>query len=556
MPRRNRNQATNISVEAESPPLTLSIISYPKPTEVPESTIEHPVLEAQRSQFKRPPEEEKIFQEIVSVLEKQYRITSDGNLTGRFQRNFLPIGSNFTFESVSTDEEFRHLHVEPLLDQAADLLERAIRDRAEWDDKAVKTLNLALELNEYKELDIIHQEEEAEGFYELPFQQSSADYDAENASKKEHNQLVNYVNEVIDKRFKRPLIEEQAGYAARLGWLSGLVSAAFEGQTLEEWVKYTWDGVADTVANHALSAAHAQSEFSLQMERAGLVIQSNVYAIVKDIAEKRLQGLESKKDWDYVDRNFRRRRTQTSRKYQDLKARAASDPDGVLNYPKRMVAIEQRFLHDFREALARLKAIQPGLKNLYGYSEPFPEPNPITQFDDYLLWTRKAINFLIRFSRVDQNYVLPISLKAMIPEVQWLAGLKTGTWEFEVPEKIFSDQRHVRLRGINAFVVESEASAGVWQLTVRAPLQGLCRHLSNDLFELDQTQVPPCPLGRVSNREHNRDADVVGISALHNASPIGIWKVAVNPYSTSGVSIEELRDIQIDLHLSVRAAKP
>jgi len=167
------------------------------------------------------------------------------------------------------------------------------------------------------------------------------------------------------------------------------------------------------------------------------------------------------------------------------------------------------------------------------------------------------MSWLVCFSQLDQNYVLPVSVRQFMKEDEWEAGRKIGEWRFEVPESLFPEQRHVRLRGISAVVVmkrvDEDDRQGVWLASISAPKESFCRHLSGDMVNLNQSQLPICRIGRISTREGTQEADITGAIALHNASPFGKWSIKLNSYSTTRVERHELRDLNLDLHLSVRS---
>ena len=259
-----------------------------------------------------------------------------------------------------------------------------------------------------------------------------------------------------------------------------------------------------------------------------------------------------------------------------------------------MEPLKKLFERDFREAIACLIPAYVGLVNIYGYDEN-PLPNPYAEqlpfnykdqilpsvgstqfFDDCLIWIRDAIRWMVQFQQTEQNYVLPLSIKALVGNQQsWDQGLKLGKWRFEIPNNFtfsppqdiqgddrevedsfntdfFGGQRHVRLRGISAFI-ETNNSSDVFRLFVKIPSASICKHISENTRVLDQTKVPPCYIARTANRSNVREPDIVGISALHNVSPFGVWELRLSKLTISGTPIEEIRDVQIDLHIAMRS---
>src|SRR5262245_25250460 len=63
-------------------------------------------------------------------------VTIDGRPSSALKDVYTRIETGFKFSGDPLDSDFLELHVEPLLDQAADLLDRGVRDRAAYDDIA------------------------------------------------------------------------------------------------------------------------------------------------------------------------------------------------------------------------------------------------------------------------------------------------------------------------------------------------------------------------------------------------------------------------------------
>ncbi|SDT36796.1 hypothetical protein SAMN05216490_3237 [Mucilaginibacter mallensis] len=188
----------------------------------------------------------------------------------------------------------------------------------------------------------------------------------------------------------------------------------------------------------------------------------------------KVDALRAALDWEQANRDFQFRRTNISRAYQYKKIASSNDSNGILNYNKRLTPLGDRFKQDFLNALARLQVCSLGLDKIYGYSAPLP--NIAEQdglFDDCITWTRNAINYYNRFSKLDQTYVLRISLRNLLikstqpfnPEKQseidttavdsstsYGQMLAKGIFQFNIDEHLFLNQKHVRIRGINMFV--------------------------------------------------------------------------------------------------------
>jgi hypothetical protein len=94
---------------------------------------------------------------------------------------------------------------------------------------------------------------------------------------------------------------------------------------------------------------------------------------------------------------------------------------------------------------------------------------------------------------------------------------------------------------------------GFWSARVSLPPKASVRNFAGATRELDQSSLPVCYLGRITDRDSAREPEIAGARALHNASPIGKqWKLALSRKSTDGSPIEALEDVELYLHLVVR----
>ena len=64
----------------------------------------------------------------------------------------------------------------------------------------------------------------------------------------------------------------------------------------------------------------------------------------------------------------------------------------------------------------------------------------------------------------------------------------------------------------------------------------------------------PTYLGRVADSDSTRDPELGGSGPLHNANPVGKgWKLSLSAKSTAGTETAKLDDVQLLLHVAVRA---
>jgi hypothetical protein len=496
------------------------------------------------------------------------------------------VEERFKFHAEERDNDFSSFHVEPLLDQAADLLDRALKLYTEFQDLTVKSYDYVIEFTEFEELDKIHQEEEANGFYDVERKQSEAEhiseqrrYDWLNAARIIHEKM-------FVKHFSESIISRLISAAKQSAFVVGQIPYFVKNQEFDRFNLFKlneldfksvtgvsstnldsdvfsevdFDGNSDVkISWLATRAAEFQAFYSLNLSRANLAVEdSQINAMLRG-SQERLPGLEARAKWDSLNSDFKRRRTTVARTFQQDKMHRFFDRNSPLNYDERSKASYKLFSQDFRDALARLQVVQKGLKEIYGYDLPLPaEPLPTDEsefdyFNKCLLWSRQAISWLIRFSRAEQSLVLPISLKSILSDTDWNSGLLTGTWKINISEENFSGLMHTRLRGLSAFIIGDEAKNKLWQLDIQVPTKAIIKHVSGNEVILDQSKISLCKLARVTDRNAQRDPDLFGLSALFNTSPIGKWKVQIIKSVPSSTDFLRVEDIHIDLHLVFRA---
>lgn len=329
-------------------------------------------------------------------------------------------------------------------------------------------------------------------------------------------------------------------------WLSGypLKTDGLKGDN----ATYTYGNVTKIKPDHLYDAAKDESSEEVDNFLFNTYSQWDSLRGTMLSSRYRHRSLDAQKDWDSKDIDFRRERTKVVRDIAEEKVRQASIPGGTLNYKEKIEAINSRIDYDYREAIARLKVVQEGLAKLHGYDDPLPS---FVEFDAIVLWVRRALNFVIRFTRVEQNYILPISLHQLKERRLATETNHKTEWTFKLEENHFPHQSHIRLRGVGLAVIGSNLR-GIWQAVLRAPIESFCRFSNGAKSELSQSDVPPVFLGKVAERTAFRDPDVAGINALFNASPLNDWTLTVSERSTEGMKISDVDDIQIELHLAIR----
>jgi hypothetical protein len=480
------------------------------------------------------------------------------------------------FSSLESDEEFLYLHVEALLDQAASLLERCRAERSERDALQIEKWKLQIELDQASRLDQLHQRQRQAGLDTLPYERAVFEAAAERSLEVSHRnveaQLKGLMDDLLASGFNRQMAARELS-----AWLSAypLKDTELRGDD----AVYSFDGARKSKPEHLFDAARVEADEAAWERVYSLMAQRFTASAASEAGRLRKESLDRQAQWSLADIGFRGERVQVADDSLLEKVYQAQSPKAVLNYAERIAPLERRFAIDFRDALARLMAARRGLEQLYGYASPFPEEGTPGYFDEVVNWVRRAANRIEQFTRLDQTYVLALSVKDLT-KTQWEAGRSASEWTFEVPPDMFQGQAHVRLRGLGVAVVGPKQDAqelagqraaqkagrqqpeppskpeGFWTARVSAPPAGKVRHMGGAEHDLDQKAAPTCHLGRVADRDSYPEPDIVASNVLHNASPIGKqWKLTLSSKSTDGTPTDKLSDVQLYLRLAVRSLK-
>jgi hypothetical protein len=485
----------------------------------------------------------------------------------------LTIESLFQFSPLESDRELNYLQVESLLDDADGLLERCSVARSQRDQLQMEKWKLQLELERFLRLDGVQERERQAGLDTLPYERTALDSGAESSLESNHKSAEAELRELTDELVASGFNKRMAARELS-AWLSAypLKDSDLRGDD----ANYTFDGVSKTKPNHLFEAARLEADEAAWEQIAGLMARRFAAMGASEAGRLRKESLDLHAKWALAQIGFRTERAQAERDAFLERVYQTQSPGGLLNHSERIAPIERHFSVDFREALARLIAARRGLKELYGYDLPFPQEGTPGYFDEVEVWVRTARSRIEHFSQTGQSYVLAVSLRELAKS-QWEAGRSSSQWTFEVPEDLFRDQVHVRLRGLGLAVVgepqavesvpqKSKAGQkgdatppkpqGFWSASLSVPPTGTVRQESGAINELDQKSLPVCYLGRVADRDSSREPEIAGINAQHNASPIGKpWKLTLSPKSTDGTATADLHDVQLYLHVAVRSQK-
>jgi hypothetical protein len=253
--------------------------------------------------------------------------------------------------------------VEPLLDQAVNLLDRCLVDRAQRDLYLVEWFKLKMELEQFLRLDDVLKREIASGLYTLPYQRALQESAAEQRIPGFYDLAAFHIDRIIKRQTTDDSFNKQYWSRAASAWLNALPF------TDEGWKGdvslYSWDGVKKIKSNHIFDLAVIEVYEELYNFYASAYSQSCALTGTSEASRFRKESFDLLANWSKQDIDFRKERTQIARDVVEQKVYQSTLEAGILNYFGKAQPIEVRFQLDFREAIARLVAVRKGMKDLY-----------------------------------------------------------------------------------------------------------------------------------------------------------------------------------------------
>jgi hypothetical protein len=458
-------------------------------------------------------------------------------------------------------QSFRFWHCDVMLEDAAELLERCIRDITLHDEYAVRAFDARIAIEQFAQLDTVHEKEIKAGYYTVNGDEAQQEHRAEVLSASGNEQAASTLQWLRDSLWNTTKVWEQVVFSVRAAWVSHY--ATYKADHKNDLLAPIFNNAQKSIPDHLYDAALGQTTHSMSTQLNTLVAELQSRKGTGQSERARSVGKEARAKWEKNDGGFRRERTQVIRNFADLKARAFYEPGGILNYLEKMLPLRNRCVRDFNDAVSRISVSARGLKLIYGYDSPVPsvlsDPGDSVgaeAFTEALIWVRDALSFLSRFQQVDHNYVVAVSVRHSLSPGEWNAGKQRGEWSLNIAEELFGGDLFVRLRGVSAFVEcdrsYEEEHRGLWTVTMVPPETSYCVHEGKQRVELEQIPTPLSRAARATTRDSARDPDTVGVMALRNLSPFGSWKVKVGSQSTTGTKLSKIEDVVIDLQLAVQ----
>jgi hypothetical protein len=415
-------------------------------------------------------------------------------------------------------ERFRFWHVEPLLNQAADLLNRCLKDQSEYNSLRAQASLLQWDIDRLDAEQSIDESKLNQGWLDVEPNILQLEIGGREGTRGEHQQVINH---------------------------------------FVSWQRSNPDSTE-------LHGAYFNSGGQVQQ---AIIAQKRLEL---EIAVKNEQ-----KKWAEQDRNFRLKSITDKRKFIGQK-QALMVEGGPLDYRGQCTRIGKRIERDFTDAYDRLRIAAEGLELLYGCPKSLIQLLPINQkkdedaflsIDGCVQWARDAIRWLVAFSQLDQEFTLIVSLKQSVGQIEWDRSITSAAKQgqlhlrFIVPTNKLDNHTYVRLRGMSAFIEGPNSKDDTWSGIISLPKDAFSYHLddmgSKIIKDVSQIDLPRCYLGRIESRTSPRSPEINGLVSLMNASPLGKdgsqygeWDIFLDaPISRGKSYFKDLSDVEVELHL-------
>ncbi len=534
--------------------------AQPAPDELedisPDLSIEYPELEdypESGAKSVEPPTETPLEMPTISqeVREKSNRITRSRAEDDRWQQAQIVVDAHGKVDtnselsefhqnvSNSIDYNFRNrnfkfnpLHTEVLLNQAADLMDRASANRREVDSLLEKHFERMQKVKEHQFNSFAWAIEEEHGTYTFEKDRANIEKKAAKFLRDEHYdsivQAVKINNVLFNPREKKRVkhyASLSAYWDARINTRTKTTDPdGQDSHSISRYVRGRSKVVPEgefrrfSAPNFKSEMAHRQEERSYESAqaadyqfqqglKASYLTSDNTYNVQK-LAEKAETGASVATQI----------RVSGARSRGDDYAKAVTDKKGQLYVGDRVLALQKLIKLDVEQAIERMHAAEVGLRDVYRMNETMPRDVGSPMYiDNVIVWLRSIINKLVAFSNKDQATVLPVSVRQ---SGNWEGGVQLGRFKIDLgPLGLFRDMDFVRLRGISATAKFSDAADDllldleIWPANPNSPST--------------RSNFAPVRLGRVTSRNSARNPDIVGLNTLNNINPDRAWYVVI-----------------------------
>lgn len=398
-------------------------------------------------------------------------------------------------------EKFRIWHVETLLNQSVDLLDRCLE-----------------QLKDYQSLDsTLHQHE------------IGLKYD-------EVIQNIDVMNQNIFDREAKILNRKVKYFNDSVGNLDGIT---FESNKLYGFGPSKGQG----------DAGHTRAGQNLMEKR----LERQLWESDREITREQLA-------WALDDAAVNRekliaRGTSISEKRQKTES-------GAFAFKEQRDLLFIRLERDFKDAINRLFIVEEGLNKIYGYASDTSliserDENIETTLNRVTIWARTALEWLLAYGQRDQGSTFVLSIRSVLGERAWGKLRPTSesiSTSFAFNKQWLSRYENVRLKGISASIL-GNAGDIPWSLDLTLPNSAIYTRNYQEII-IDQLGFPNCHLGRVENRKIYRAPELCGQVSIVNASPISAsqddknhWKVRLNRPEGSREKFSDIDDLVIEFNV-------
>lgn len=422
--------------------------------------------------------------------------------------------------TAAKQSKFRHWHIEALLNQAADLIDRCISELKDFNsiNYAANQFRISFEKEAF-EINLAAKRRD-EGFFKRGNDIALIKQKEINDSESEFKDSIRHANKLYDHH-------DQDGQGPA-GWDRA-------GQNLNE------KNIENIVRGHEKTILDLQVDFT---------DKDRIY--LEEADKIALTAFQEKEKLTHKGEVF------------DLISQSEE--------------VGKRLIRDYEDALDRAFVAKEGLAIIYGYtdneyklleilnSSSTPLPSDIT-VTALAIWIRNAIEFLVSYKQKEQDFTKVISLKSLAGQKwQKLTGTKKTFFNLQlsIPASLFESHGNVRLKGIGASLM-GHAGIVPWTIFVGIPEKGVYIRNQTDLFsfnhdnnfepvEIDQRMVPLCRLGRVESRQSFRSPEICGAVSLINTSPIAQnkkyqWQFLFSKPLSHYETFQKIDDVLLELSL-------
>jgi hypothetical protein len=398
--------------------------------------------------------------------------------------------------------EFRPWHVESLLNQAADIIDKCLMELKEYNSLNYAWHQSSIELNAQQKEILQEQARNVRGYMEreaVTAEMKRAFYDE---SANDFNLIRNQQSNL--RQQGEPLQRLQA----EQGYYEGLI---------ESYKRHTDKGLL---------------ERQKQWAEEDKIYNENLRIIHSEVVTNRVELSKDGKPFDL-----------------DSQCRLIFD----------------RIEAYYKDAVNRALVAEAGLKSIYGKTDLVSVSPPSTSLNENLShiakWVHSAIAWLVAYQQLDQSFTRVVSMHSILAEEEW-NELTQAQDQFrtmiKIPRELFANHENVRLRGLGASFV-GEVGIVPWTVILTPPQKASYRR-GGEYEPIDQRDLPSCLLGRVENRNSFRPLEIAGLISLMNASPVGeefednlnhktgYWAVEIiKPRNTSEAFLK-IQDILLEIN--------